>query len=70
MPSFIRNFLFDHDEQHHDMLTVGILLANIAIVYMALNFVSMLTTDTNSNPYSSHQGISQQLREQPAAKPF
>lgn len=70
MPRFIRNLLFDHDEQHRDMLTVGILLANIAIVYMTLNFVSTLTTDTDSNPYSAHQGISQQLREQPTAKPF
>lgn len=70
MPRFIRNFLFDHDEQHRDMLTVGVLLANIAIVYMTLNFVSTLTTDTNSNPYTSNKGISQQLREQPTAKPF
>lgn len=70
MPRFIRNFLFDHDEQHHDMLTVGVLLANIAIVYMVMYCVSMLPTDTNSNPYSNHQGISQQLREQPAAKPY
>ncbi len=67
MPRFIRNFLFDHAEQHRDLLTVGAFLANVAIVYMTMHFVSTLTTDTNSNPYSSHKGISQQLREQPAA---
>jgi hypothetical protein len=70
MPRFIRDFLFDHPEQHRDMLTVGALLAGVAIVYMTMNFVSTLPTDTNSSAYANNKGISQQLRAQSSASPY
>ena len=70
MPSFIRNFLFDHDEQIRDMLTVGAMLAGIAITYMTMHAVSDLTTDTDSNHYTAHWGLQEQLSENPYARQY
>lgn len=70
MPRFIRNFLFDHEEQVRDMLTVGVMLAGIAVTYMTLHAVSDLTTDTDSNHYTAHRGLQEQLRDQPPARQY
>ncbi len=70
MPSFIRNFLFDHDEQIRDMLTVGAMLAGIAITYMTMHAVSDLTTDTDSNHYTAHWGLQEQLSESAYARQY
>jgi hypothetical protein len=70
MPRFIRLFLFDHEEQVRDMLTLGVMLAGIAVTYMTLHFASTLTTDTNSNHYMTNQGLQEQIIERPYARQY
>ena len=39
MPRFIRNFLFDHEQQIHDMLVTALCWA-VAITYMTIHAVA------------------------------
>ena len=67
MPRFIRNFLFDHEQQIHDMLVLGAMLGGIAITYMTIHAVADLTTDTDSNHYTAHRGLQEHISESPYA---
>ncbi len=68
MPSFLRKFFFDHDEQIRDMLTLGAMFAIIALTFLTINFASTLTTDTNSNHYETNYGLKTELINQPGAR--
>ena len=70
MPRFIRNFLFDHEQQIHDMLVLGAMLGGIAITYITIHAVADLTTDTDSNHYTAHRGLQEHISESPYARQY
>jgi|GEM_PF-1180878 len=70
MPSFIRKFLFDHEQQIHDMLVLGVTLTCIAIAYMTIHAVADIATDTDSNHYTTNLGLQEEMSEVPYARQY
>jgi len=70
MPRFIRNFLFDHEQQIHDMLVLGAMLGGIAITYMTIHAIADLATDTDSNHYTTNLGLQEEMSEVPYARQY